>query len=77
MNDETVTETLNIYCPEEARTAHLLVEWRRGASGRELIGIHCDNPRLAMLEPWDCRWSCWEKVEEEPPTRPPGDGVTE
>jgi hypothetical protein len=63
MHDDLITESLDLECAEEQRSAHLLVEWSIHGGARELVGIHCDNPRLASLEPWDCRWSCWARVE--------------
>lgn len=62
MRESTETEALEMGCVEEGRRAHLLVEWRVIEGRHELVGIHCDHPRLATLAPHDCGWSCWDKV---------------
>ena len=59
---KTTTETLEIHCDEENRRARLIVEWSTSGEERELVGVQCDNPRLASLQPWDCHWSCWKKI---------------
>ncbi len=64
MSDETTHQTVDIFCAEEQRTAHLLVELRRSEEGRQVVGIECDNPRLADHHRFECRWSCWSRVEE-------------
>jgi hypothetical protein len=62
MADERIRETMEIHCEEEERTARLMVEWEERDGRRTLVGVECDNPRFADLEPWECHWSCWEKV---------------
>ncbi len=62
MRDTTEIEALEIGCAEESRRARLMLEWKVVDGRRELVGIQCDNPRLAALAPHDCEWSCWEKV---------------
>jgi hypothetical protein len=65
MSVETTTETVDFECKEDRRTAHLLLEWQPTKGERRLTGVHCDNPRLASLEQWECRWSCWRKLEKD------------
>lgn len=63
MSDTGRIEAIDIECAEEGRTAHLLVEWTNDGPDRRIRSIQCDNPKLARLEPWDCGWSCWKRVE--------------
>ena len=56
-------ETHTMTCPEDPdRTASLLVEWDDEQDEPILKSISCDNPRLADIDNWDCKWSCWEKI---------------
>ncbi|HPR62685.1 MAG TPA: hypothetical protein PK014_00555 [Thermoanaerobaculia bacterium] len=53
-SEETVT------CPEEGRSAHLLVEWKDEDGDLKLKGVCCDNPKFGSLENHSCEGSCWE-----------------
>ncbi len=54
--------TLRVKCPEGNYEARLLLEWDAGGN-KVLKGISCDNPKFAGLDNWDCKWSCWQKME--------------
>lgn len=56
-------ERKTFQCVEEKRCATLLLEWREEGGKRILVGVECDNPRIRGLEPYVCRWSCWDKLE--------------
>jgi hypothetical protein len=60
-----VREIRTIACAEQNRQAELLLEWEESAGQRRLRSVSCDHPRLAGLDPWDCHWSCWEKIAGE------------
>jgi hypothetical protein len=60
-----VRETRTIMCEEQKRPAELLLEWQEVGGQPRLRSVSCDHPRLAGLEPWDCNWSCWRKIESE------------
>ncbi len=65
MSESKITRRFEMECAEEARRASLVTEWEVGVDGSQtLVGVQCDNPRLAGLEPHDCSWSCWRRVEE-------------
>ena len=65
MSDRKITRRFEMECAEEARRASLVTEWEVADDGRErLVAVECDNPRLASLEPHDCSWSCWRRVEQ-------------
>jgi hypothetical protein len=64
MSDERVHQVVEFECLEEGRTAQLHLEWEQALGTRRLVGVHCDNPKLASLDNWQCSWSCWKKVEE-------------
>lgn len=65
MTDNKVTRRFEMDCAEEARRASLITEWEVAGDGsQKLVAVQCDNPRLASLEPHDCSWSCWRRVEE-------------
>ncbi len=50
-------------CREQKRAAGLVIEWEN-RGGRDVIkSICCDNPKFYDLNNWDCRWSCWDKLE--------------
>ena len=51
-------------CPEGDYEAELLVELRDEKGEEAVRSIQCNNPRLAGLDNWDCKWSCWEKLRE-------------
>ena len=78
MSDERIVRTLEFECLEENRTAHVITEWRKVDGEHRLVGVQCDNPRLASLDDWECRWSCWRRIEHElsakgaVPTNPAG-----
>jgi hypothetical protein len=58
-------ETREFDCPEGEGVAHVLIEWAE-KDGRPVVkGISCDNPRLSDLDNWDCKWSCWKKIEKD------------
>jgi len=62
MGDDKTVESVEIQCQEERRTARLMVEWREERGRRTVVGIQCDNPRFHDLKPWECHWSCWDRV---------------
>jgi hypothetical protein len=64
MGDDRIRETIEIDCQEAGRRARLMVEWKQDGDRRTLVGVQCDNPRFHALEPWECHWSCWEKVKQ-------------
>ena len=66
MTERSKWITRKMKCPEGDYKAELLVElWQE--EGDEMVkSIHCNNPRLSGLDNWDCRWSCWEKIQESP-----------
>jgi hypothetical protein len=64
MADKIRRECRQIRCPEEDRTADLMIEWREENGKEVLNSVHCDNPRLADLDNWDCRWTCMETLKE-------------
>ena len=64
MADESKRMIRKIECPEEKREARLLIEWRKVEGKDVLNSISCDNPLLAGLDNWDCKWSCWDKIRE-------------
>ena len=64
MSEKIITESVDFECLEEKRTAHLLLEWTVTDGVRRLTGVQCDNPRFADLEPWQCSWTCWRRIEE-------------
>lgn len=55
-------ETRRIHCPEQKRTATLLIEWREKGGKAVINSITCDNPRLSDLDNWDCQWLCWDEL---------------
>ena len=56
-------EKKKIQCPETMRPAYLMVEWRMGEDGKDVVSsVSCDNPNLQNLDGGDCRWSCWEMI---------------
>jgi hypothetical protein len=62
MAQERTFETVELECAEQGRAASLLVEWTQSREGRQLVAVQCDNPRFASLVPWECGWTCWDKV---------------
>lgn len=64
MSEERIVERHEIYCHEEKRNAKLMVEISVADGKREVVSVQCDNPRLASLKPFDCCWSCWERVQD-------------
>lgn len=64
-DDKTRWEEKQVRCPEGKHTANLLIEWSQEGGQPVLKGISCDNPRLSDLDNWDCRWSCWEKIQRQ------------
>ena len=58
-------ETRRVECPEEGRTAELLIEWREENGQAVVHSVTCDNPKLAGLDNWDCCWSCWKKLDQD------------
>ena len=51
-------------CREQKRTAGLVIEWEKSAGRAKIKSICCDNPRFYDLNNWDCKWSCWERIEK-------------
>jgi len=49
-------------CPEEKRTASLVIEWDESGGRPVLKSICCDNPKFYGLDNWDCGWSCWDEL---------------
>jgi hypothetical protein len=64
MKDKIRRECRKIRCPEEDRTADLLIEWREQDGGEVIASVRCDNPRLRDLDNWDCRWTCMEALQD-------------
>jgi hypothetical protein len=58
-------ETRRVKCPEGEGTAELLVEWSEEGGQPVLRSVSCENPRLADIDNWDCKWSCWERLQAE------------
>lgn len=56
-------EKKKIQCPETMQPAYLMVEWRMGEDGKDVVSsVSCDNPNLHNLGGGDCSWSCWELI---------------
>ncbi|MFC2173076.1 hypothetical protein ACFLU6_10660 [Acidobacteriota bacterium] len=58
-------EKHQIQCQEENRLANLLIEWCEENGGEVLNSVSCDNPKLAGLDNWECKWSCWKQILED------------
>ena len=64
MGEKSLWERRTIECPEEKRTAKVLIEWQTEDGERLGKSMSCDNPRLRDIDNWDCHWSCWEAVQK-------------
>ena len=62
MSEKSKWMKSKIKCDETQREANLLIEVCK-EKGKEVVkSVSCDNPRLADLNNWDCKWSCWNKA---------------
>ena len=65
MSDTKRIERREIFCHEEQRNAELMVEWADSDGESKVVSVQCDNPKFPDLRPYDCCWSCWERIEKE------------
>ena len=63
MTEKSRLETRKFHCVESEREANLSIEWIECGGKERIQSVSCDNPKLADLDNWDCRWTCWREIE--------------